>query len=79
MGILSRFIKKKEPTPLPELPKAEVKPEIKPEDTTIANVKAKMDLILTQMDSLRAQYATLTTKIEKMEKILDELYKMAQS
>jgi len=72
MGIFSRlkFWKKKE-EPLPAVP--EIKPEITPESTRIENVKAKMDLILTQLDSLRVQNETLSERIKNIERLVTEI------
>jgi len=79
MGIFSRFKHKEESEPLPVSPTPETKPEISSETTTIENLKAKMDLILTELDSLRTQYSALSNRIEKMEKMIEEIYKIAQS
>jgi hypothetical protein len=67
------FKKKKDIDNLP-LPK-----EITLETTTADNVKAKMDLIMTQLDSLKTQNDVLNQKIENMDKILKEIYALAKS
>jgi len=67
------FGKKKE-LPLPELPK-----EISSETTTIDNVKAKMDLVLTQLDSIRTEYAVLNERTKTIENLLREIMTLAKS
>ena len=49
------------------------------EGAATENVKARMDLVLTQMDSLRVQYETLNSRVANIEKMLKELYDMAKS
>ena len=85
MGIFSKLAgvfrrKKKEDllTPLPPLPPSPTR-EFSAESVTTENVKARMDLVLTQMDSLRVQYETLNEKITSIEKMLKELYALAKS
>jgi hypothetical protein len=75
------FGKREERLPEPVIPSAmePTKFETTAESATIDNVKAKMDLVLTQLDSLRVQYQVLNEKVTTMEKILQELYKMAKS
>jgi hypothetical protein len=84
MSILNRIIgifgKREEKLPEPEIPLTETpKFDITPEIATIENVRTKMDLVLTQLDSLRVQYQVLNEKVTNMERILQELYKMAKS
>lgn len=72
MGIFSRlkfWRKKKEVSP----PPVEIKREITPESATIENLKAKMDLVLTQLDSLRVQNETLSERIKNIEKLVTEI------
>ncbi len=80
MGILSRikerFGKKKE-EPLEEISILEEVPKVEP--ATLENVKAKMDLILTQMESLRIQNETLNERLKIIEKLLIEIKKLATS
>lgn len=71
MGLFSRlkfWRKKEEP-----LPPVEIKREIIPEATTMENLKAKMDLVLTQLDSLRVQNETLNERIKNIEKLVTEI------
>lgn len=78
MGIFSRlkFWKKKKEVALPP-----VEPSKPPtvEATTMENVKAKMDLILTQLDSLRVQNETLNERIKNIEKAVAEILSIAKS
>lgn len=69
MGILDRIFrrKKEEPLPVPEIPK----PELTTETVTIENVKAKMDSIAIQLD-------TLNTRIDQMERMVREIYVIAK-
>ena len=67
--------KKQQPLPEP----AEMTKEMNSETTTLDNVKAKMDLILTQMDSLRTEYAVLNERTKTMEKLLNEIIALAKS
>lgn len=72
-----RFWKRKKEIPLPPVPPS--KPPTSLESTTMGNVKAKMDLILTQIDSLRVQNETLNKRIENIEKSVTEILKIAKS
>ena len=83
MGIFSRIKsifrrKKEEPAEeLPEIP--EEKPLESLEPATLENLKAKMDLILTQMESLKIQNETLIERLKIIEKLLIEIRKLAIS
>lgn len=72
MGIFSRlkfWKKKEEPLPVPP----EIKREVTPESARIENVKARMDLILTQIDSLRVQNETLSERVKNIERLVTEI------
>jgi len=72
MGILDRFKKKKEePVVLPMEPVK--KPEFGAEPATLENVKARMELILTQLDSLRIQNENLNERIKNIERLVTEI------
>jgi len=76
MGILSNLkqkLSRKKLEPLPPLPPLPSKPEISFEPTNMDNVKAKMELVLTQMDSLRIQYETLNERIKNIERLVTEI------
>ncbi len=76
MGILSRlrFRKKEEPKELEPLPKV----EITPQTTSIENVRSKMDLLMTQLESLTVKHQTLSEKIDRIEKMVQEIYTIAK-
>jgi len=85
MGLFSglgKLFKKREPAP--EIP-TETLPEAIPssfgmtDDSTIENIKVKMDLIATHFDTLRTQYEVLNEKISVIEKMVKEMYQMAKS
>lgn len=86
MGIFSKLTgifkrKKKDDIlkDLPPLPPLTTKTDITSESATVGNVKARMDLVLTQMDSLRVQYETMSERLANIEKMIKELYEMAKS
>jgi len=43
------------------------------------NVKAKMDLVLAQVDSLRIQYEALNQRTQTIESMVREIYNLAKS
>ncbi|MCS7105828.1 MAG: hypothetical protein NZ942_00725 [Candidatus Aenigmarchaeota archaeon] len=81
MGILSFFRRKKETSvtaELPELPPLPSSPPIpKPEATietsSIENLRVKIDLVLTHIDSLKTQYETLNERIKNIEQMVQEI------
>ena len=50
-----------------------------PTDASSENLKAKVDLMLTQMDSLKIEYEAINQRIQNIEKMVRELYAMAKS
>jgi hypothetical protein len=48
-------------------------------ETNIENVKAKMDLVLTQIQSLNVRYETVNSRLERIEQMIQEIYKIAKS
>lgn len=72
-----KFWKRKKEIPLP--PVEPPKPPTTAEATTMENVKAKMDLILTQIDSLRVQNETLNERIKNIEKAVAEILRIAKA
>lgn len=78
MGILSRLKfwkrKKKEAVPV-EMHRLPPTPEV----ASMENIKAKMDLIQTEIDSLRVQNETLNERIKNMEKNVTEILGIAKS
>lgn len=80
LGRIKGIFRRKKEEPLPPLPPVEMpRPEFTTETATIDNVKAKMDLVMTQLDSLRTQYEAINQRIIVMERMLKELYDMAKS
>ena len=73
-----KLFRKRENLALPA--QTEMTPEaVTPEAVTTENVKAKMDLVLTQVDSLRTQYETLNQRTQTIESMVREMYNMAKS
>ena len=78
MGIGSLFRRKKKES-LPKLPPVSITKPIPPkaetplEKSTLENVKAKIDLMLTQIDSLKTQYETLNERLKKIEQMVEEI------
>jgi len=48
-------------------------------ETNIENVKAKMDLVLTQIQSLNVRYETLNSRLERIEQMIQEIYRIAKA
>lgn len=82
MSMFSIFKKKKEVKtetvepfpPLSPLPK----PEINIETTGIENVRAKMDLMMTQLDNLNIRMETLNQRVDRIDRMLQEIYMIAK-
>ena len=43
------------------------------------NVKAKMDLVLTQIQSVNVRYETLNERLDRMERMIAEIYRIAKA
>ncbi|MEM7821294.1 MAG: hypothetical protein QXX38_00530 [Candidatus Aenigmatarchaeota archaeon] len=75
MGIFSRIkerFKKKESL----IPSLEAPPTLKEktlEEVSLENLKAKIDLILTRLDSLNIQNTNLGERIERIERLVTEI------
>ena len=70
------FGRKKE---LPAAPLVSQMPKpITAEATTTENVKAKMDLLLTQLESLNVRYETLNQRLANVERMIQEIYVIAK-
>ena len=81
MGILPKFGfgKKKEiPKDLGPLPPAGIDLGIGRETPEMSNVRAKIDLVMTQLESMTIKYQTLSEKIDRIERMVQEIYMMAK-
>lgn len=67
------FRRKEELPPVPEIPKT-----VTAETTTAENMRAKMDLLLTQLESLNVRYETLNQRLANVERMIQEIYAMAK-
>jgi hypothetical protein len=74
-GIFAR--NKPEPLPASTVPTPPL-PIVTPETTAEGNVKAKMDLVLTQLESLNVRYETLNQRLQNIEKMVQEIYAIAK-
>jgi hypothetical protein len=50
-----------------------------PSDVATENLKAKVDLMLTQVDSLKLEYEAINQRIQNIERMVREIYTMAKS
>ncbi|MEM5883158.1 MAG: hypothetical protein QXQ77_02875 [Candidatus Aenigmatarchaeota archaeon] len=79
MGIFSFLRRKKKASitteipELPPLPPSLPKPEVSIEPSSIENLRAKIELILTHIDSLKTQYETLNERIKNIEQMVQEI------
>lgn len=74
MGILDRLRGKKKdrlrvPTPGEGVPRGPITPAA----VATRNVKVQMDLIMTQIDSLRMQYETINARLQNIERLVTEI------
>jgi len=82
MAFWDRFKKKpkeaKLGTELPPLP-SDLKPlSMTAETTGSENVRAKMDLVLTQMESMNIRMETLGQRLERLERMIQEIWTIAK-
>lgn len=49
------------------------------ESISLENLKAKIDLMLVQIDSLKIEYESINQRIQNIERMTKELYMMAKS
>lgn len=77
MGLFSIFKREKKELPpleeLPKIPEALPTPEKKLEEGSMENLKIKIDLVLTHLDSLKTQYEALNERIKNIEKMVEEI------
>jgi|GEM_PF-6126509 chaperonin cofactor prefoldin len=71
------FLKKKKEPDLPPLPPIE--PQSLEKDDESKSLKAKMELLLIKLENLETKQEMMNEKIKNIEKIVEELYKMAKS
>ena len=73
--------KKKEPAQeqLPNFPTDMPPHQLQPADVAADNLKAKVDLMLSQVDSLRLEYDAINQRLQTIERMVRELYMMAKS
>jgi hypothetical protein len=77
MGILSRIRsklgKKKDEDELPPIEDVETPATSELGEITVENVKAKMELMMTRLDSLSTQYAAMNERIKNIERLVTEI------
>jgi len=75
MGFWDRFRKKpKDDIRIP----SDVRPPVTSETAGSENVRAKMDLVLTQMESMNIRIETLNQRFERLEKMVQEIWTIAK-
>jgi len=79
MGIFSRlniFKKKEKPVDMEaELSRMKLPTAMEP---SAENIHAKMDLVATKLESLGIKYDTLNARLDRIEKMLAEIYALAK-
>ena len=81
MGLLGIFKRKKKDAllePSPQEIALQAKPNISREVSSEENLKAKMDLVATHLESIKVQQAMLNERLERMDKVLQEIYVIAK-
>lgn len=48
-------------------------------DTNLENLRAKVDLMLTQIDNLKIEYEAINQRMQNIERMVKEIYTMAKS
>ena len=76
-GFKNPFAKKGKPL-VQEIPKLELPKPSMSETSTTDNMKAKMDLVLTQLESLNVRYETLNQRLSNIERMVQEIYVIAK-
>jgi len=74
MGFWDRFKKKPKETELRELKP----PPMTAETAGAENVRAKMDLVLTQLESMNIRIETLDQRLERLERMVQEIWTIAK-
>jgi hypothetical protein len=81
MGFWDRFKKKpKQPPVETSLPPVDLKslPQTPIEAAGIENVRAKMDLVLTQLESVNIRMDTFGQRLERLERMVQEIWTIAK-
>ncbi len=71
MGILSRFKKNKDRLDEPKFPEAESYQPAAPRSPT--TTRAEIDLIVSHIDSLRIQYEAISSRLQNIERVVNEI------
>ncbi len=65
---------------LPPLPPSDIPPsQFQPSDVATNNLKSKIDLMLSQVDSMKVEYDAINQRLQTIERMVRELYMMAKS
>ncbi|MBI2084501.1 MAG: hypothetical protein HYT70_02720 [Candidatus Aenigmarchaeota archaeon] len=75
--IFGRRKEKEEQLPQETLPAQAMQP--KAIDTSMENLKAKIDMMMAQVESIKLEYQALDQRIQNMERMLREIYMIAKS
>jgi hypothetical protein len=76
---LKKIFKKEESQASVQAPlQAEPPKPVTPEATDMGNIKVKMDLLLTQLESLNVRYETLNQRMANLERMVQEIYAIAK-
>jgi len=78
MGFWDRFKKKPKDDLDLGLPTEMKRGPITAETTGNENVRAKMDLVLTQMESMNIRMETLGQRLERLERMVQEIWTIAK-
>ena len=74
---LFRRKKKEEPLPPVDIPLPRV--DVSVETATSDNLKAKVELMITEVDSMKYQFSALNERIQNIERMVKEIWDMAKS
>ncbi|MEM7821760.1 MAG: hypothetical protein QXX38_03050 [Candidatus Aenigmatarchaeota archaeon] len=76
---LKKIFRKKEEVSVPLAPEALTPPKpITAEETTAESMKAKIDLLLAQLESLNVRYETVNQRLANLERMIQEIYVIAK-
>ena len=63
----------------PQYPSQYQTPNYPTSESGLENVRAKVDLVVTQIDNMKIEYETLNQRIQNIEKMVREIYAIAKS